>query len=197
MARQIENDVNSIFVERWSPRAFDESTLSVAELSRLFEAARWAPSAYNAQPWRFIHARRGTPQWEQFLDFLIPYNRGWAQRASALVVAISKEDIVPPGKTEAIRNGSHSYDTGAAVAYLILQAHLAGLAAHVITGIDKEKARATLDVPAGYQIESTIAIGRKASPDVLGDDLKAREAPNDRRPLASFVAEGKFSFGEN
>jgi nitroreductase len=197
MTRQAENGVNPIFVDRWSPRAFDGSTLPEAELNRLFEAARWAPSAYNAQPWRFVYARRGTPQWDQFLDFLIPYNRGWAQRASALVIAISKEEFVPPGKTEPVRTGSHSYDTGAAVAYLALQAHLAGLGAHIITGFDKEKTGATLGVPAGYQVESAIVIGRKASPDVLGDDLKARETPNDRHPLASFVAEGKFSLKEN
>ncbi|GHU02391.1 nitroreductase [Betaproteobacteria bacterium] len=194
MARQVENGVNPIFTERWSPRAFDESTLSEAELNRLFEAARWAPSAYNAQPWRFIHARRGTPQWETFLDFLIPYNRGWAQRASALVIAISQEQFVPPGKTDPISTGTHSYDTGAAVAYLALQAHLAGLGAHIVTGFDKEKARTTLGVPAGYQIESAIVIGKKADPDVLSDDLKAREVPNERKPLASIVAEGKFSF---
>ncbi|MDR0634344.1 MAG: nitroreductase family protein, partial [Azoarcus sp.] len=192
--RPIENGVNSLFVERWSPRAYDESSITDAELKPLFEAARWAPSAYNAQPWRFIYARRGTPRWQTFLDLLIPYNRGWAERASAIVIAVSAQKFVPPGKTEAISTGSQSYDTGAAVGYLVLQASLAGLAAHIITGFDKQATRQALGIPEDFHIESAIVVGRRASADILPAELQAREQPTARKPLASFIAEGRFSF---
>jgi len=194
--RSAENGVNSIFVERWSPRAFDESIVSDEELKPLFEAARWAPSAYNAQPWRFVYARRGTPQWQAFLDTLIPYNRGWAQRASAIVFALSSRRFVPPGKSEAISTGFESYDTGAAVAFLALQASLSGLSAHIIAGYDKAAIRQTLAIPEGFEVESAIVIGRRGKAETLPPDLQAREAPTPRQPAAQFVAEGRFAFGE-
>jgi nitroreductase len=194
--RSAENGVNPIFVARWSSRAFDESDISEAELKPLFEAARWAPSAYNAQPWRFIYARRGTPAWQTFLDLLIPYNRSWAQRASALVVVISAQKFVPPGQTEAISTGFQSYDTGASVAYLALQASLSGLSARIIAGFDKEAARQALNIPDGFSIESAVIIGRRGSVEHLAPEFQAREAPTERRPLASLVAEGHFDFEE-
>lgn len=192
--RPVENGVSPIFVERWSPRSYDESNISEAELNTLFEAARWTPSAYNAQPWRFIYARRGTPQWQTFLDLLIPYNRDWAQRASALVIAVSAQEFVPPGATKAIRTGAETYDTGAAVGYLVLQASISGLATHIVTGFDKEAARKALDVPENFNVESAIVIGRQGKPDVLPPELQARETPNGRQPLQNLVAEGRFGF---
>jgi nitroreductase len=195
-ARPVENGVSPIFIERWSPRAYDESSLTDAEINPLFEAARWAPSAYNAQPWRFIYARRGAPEWQTFLDLLIPYNRAWAERASALVIAVSAQKFVPPGKTEAISTGYQSYDTGAAVAYLVLQASLVGLAAHIIGGFDKEEAKRVLGIPKNFYVESAIVIGRQGRPDVLPPDLRAREAPTSRHALQKLVAEGSFNFSE-
>ncbi|MDR0700999.1 MAG: nitroreductase family protein [Azoarcus sp.] len=192
--RTVENGVNPIFVERWSPRAYDESVLSANELKPLFEAARWAPSAYNAQPWRFIYARRGAPAWQTFLDLLIPYNRGWAQNASALAFAISARKFIPPGKNEAIDTGFQSYDTGAAVAYLVLQASLAGLAAHVIAGFDKQAAKQALAIPDGFHIESAIVIGRRGGAGKLPAELQARETPNGRNAIENFIAEGRFDF---
>jgi nitroreductase len=195
MARQIERGVSPIFPERWSPRAFDATaTISEADLLRLFEAARWAPSAYNSQPWRFLYAKRGGVFWGEYLDFLMPFNRSWAEHASALVVALSARKFTPPGREEAIDTGSHSFDTGAAVAYLSLEASIADWSAHIITGIDKEKAQKTLNVPADYQVEAVIAIGRQGNPDSLPDALKARETPNEREPLAARVSEGHFAF---
>ncbi|MDR1462481.1 MAG: nitroreductase family protein [Azoarcus sp.] len=193
-ARTAENGVHPIFVERWSPRAYDESSIPESELKALFEAARWAPSAYNAQPWRFIYARRGTPAWQTFLDLLIPYNRGWAQHASALAFAVSAQKFVPPGKDEAIDTGFQSYDTGAAVAYLILQASLAGLAAHVVAGFDKQAVRQALAIPADFNVETAIVIGRRGEAGNLPPELQAREAPNARKPLESLIAENRFDF---
>ncbi|MDR2032420.1 MAG: nitroreductase family protein [Azoarcus sp.] len=194
MTRIAENGVNPLFVERWSPRAYDASTITADELKPLFEAARWAPSAYNAQPWRFIYARRDTPQWQTFLDLLIPYNRSWAQRASALIFALSAQKFVPPGKTEAINIGFESYDTGAAVAYLALQAQSSGLFAHIVAGYDKDAAKQALGIPDDFRIESAIVIGRRGDGDSLPPELQAREAPTPRRPLESFIAEGRFDF---
>jgi nitroreductase len=192
--RPVENGVSPIFVERWSPRSYDESSISEAELNTLFEAARWTPSAYNAQPWRFIYARRGTPQWQTFLDLLIPYNRAWAERASALVIAVSAQEFVPPGAKEAISTGAQSYDTGAAVAYLVLQASLSRLATHIVTGFDKDAARQVLGIPQNFKVESAIVIGRQGKPEALSPELQARETPNERQPLQNFVAEGRFGF---
>ncbi|MDR3214173.1 MAG: nitroreductase family protein [Azoarcus sp.] len=194
MTRIVENGVNPIFVERWSPRAYDESSITEDELKPLFEAARWAPSAYNTQPWRFIYAHRDTPQWQVFLDLLIPYNRGWAQHASALVFAVSAQKFVLPGKTEAVSTGVESYDTGAAVAFLALQASLSGLSAHIITGYDKQAARQVLALPDDFQIESAIVIGRQGDGSILPPELQARETPTPRQPLESLIAEGRFGF---
>jgi nitroreductase len=195
-ARPIENGVNPLFVQRWSPRAYDESIIAETELKTLFEAARWAPSAYNAQPWRFMYARRGTPQWPTFVDLLIPHNRRWAERASAIVIAVSAQKFFLRGDSKAIETGTQSYDTGAAVAYLALQASFSGLVAHIITGFDKDAARRVLDIPQDFNIESAIVIGRQGNADVLPPELQAREFPNDRQPLGNMVAEGRFDFGK-
>ncbi|MDR1647347.1 MAG: nitroreductase family protein [Zoogloeaceae bacterium] len=192
--RQSERKISPIFLERWSARAFDETEVSESVLQDLFEAARWAPSAYNAQPWRFVYARRGTPYWKPFLDLLIPYNRDWAQHASALVFAFSERKFVAPGKTEAIETGFASYDTGAAVAFLALQASLSGLVAHIIAGFDGAAIVKKLEVPEGFKLESAIVIGRKGNPEKLPEALQAREFPGERRPLPEFSAEGVFRF---
>ncbi|MDR2452856.1 MAG: nitroreductase family protein [Candidatus Accumulibacter sp.] len=192
--RAAAHGVSPIFVERWSPRAYDESILTENDLKRLFEAAHWAPSAYNAQPWRFIYARRDTADWQRFVDLLVPGNRVWAQRASALVFAVSAQKFIPPGSAEAIDTGYSSYDTGAAVAYLILQASLAGLAAHVVGGFDRQAAQRVLAIPDGFRLESAIVIGRHSADAALSPELRAREAPNERRPIESLIAEGRFDF---
>ncbi|MDR2128143.1 MAG: nitroreductase family protein [Burkholderiaceae bacterium] len=195
MTRPIERGVSPIFPERWSPRAFDAAaTLSDADLLRLFEAARWAPSAYNSQPWRFLYARRGGAFWAEYLDCLIPFNRAWAEHASVLVAALSAQQFTPPGSDKVVVTGSHSFDTGAAVAYLALQASIAGWGAHIISGIDKEKARKSLNVPADHQVEAFIVIGKRGNPDSLPDALKAREKPSEREALGTRVAEGRFAF---
>jgi nitroreductase len=194
--RNVENGVNPIFVERWSPRAYDGSEISNDELKPLFEAAHWAPSAYNAQPWRFVYARRGTPQWQSFLATLIPYNRDWVQHASVIVFAVSARRFVPPGKSEAISTGYESYDTGAAVAFFALQASLSGLSARIIAGYDKTAVRQALDIPEGFEVESAVIVGRRGKADSLPPDLQARETPTPRQPAATLVAEGRFAFKE-
>ncbi|HEX4197357.1 MAG TPA: nitroreductase family protein [Caulobacteraceae bacterium] len=190
--RTADHDIEPIFLHRWSPRAFTGEPIPHASLMSLFEAARWAPSAFNLQPWRFVYAVRDTPDWERLLSVLIAYNQAWVRGASALIFVISdrfrrKSD----GDKEPLY--SHSFDAGAAWAYLALQAHHLGLAAHGMTGFDPERAYEELGVPeADYRIEAAVAVGRPADKSVLPEAYQAREAPSLRAPAAGFVFEGRF-----
>lgn len=191
--RKAEHAVNPIFIDRWSPRAFTGEAISESELLTIIEAGRWAPSAYNVQPWRFIYARSGTPAWETLFSTLNPFNQSWAKRASALIVVVSANNTVAGGESKP--NLSHEFDTGAAWGFLALQTSLLGWHAHAMTGIDKELARASLGVPEGYTVEAAVAIGRRSDDkSFLAEALQSRESPSPRLPLKAIAAEGKFTF---
>ena len=189
-----EHPIQPFFHERWSPRAFTDEEIPVAELMKLFEAARWAPSANNAQPWRFVYARRGTPAFARLLAVLAPGNQAWAHRAAALVALVSEELMSLPGKAEKVPYGSHSFDAGAAWANLALQAHLAGWATHAMGGFDRERATATLELPQHHRIEAFIAVGRPGDPATLPDWAREREKPSGRKPVSELVREGSWRF---
>ena len=121
--RTAEHPIDEQFTQRWSPRAFTDETIDKATLLSFFEAARWAPSAYNAQPWRFLYALRGTPEFDRYLSLLVEFNQGWAKHAAALVVIVSKSTFAAPGTTEEKPAPTHAFDTGAAWGHLALQAH--------------------------------------------------------------------------
>ncbi|MFO1150575.1 MAG: nitroreductase family protein [Alsobacter sp.] len=191
-ARLPDHPVDPIFLKRWSPRGFTDEEIPEAVLNQLFEAARWAPSASNLQPWRFIYARRGGPGWDAILSTLVPFNQGWAHRAAALVVVVSKRTTETTGGGEPKPSHSHSFDAGAAWGYLALQAAHLGWVAHGMTGFDTAKAQELLGVPADYRVEAAIAIGRHGNVERLPDTLQARETPSTRRPVASFAFEGRF-----
>ncbi|WP_445289321.1 nitroreductase family protein [Variovorax atrisoli] len=193
--RQPGHPIHPLFTDRWSPRAYTGEAISTPELLTVLEAARWAPSAYNAQPWRFIYAQRDTAAWQPIFDALVEFNRGWAQRAAALVVVVSAKDATFPGQTEAAPNPWHAFDAGAAWASLAFQATLSGWSAHGMAGFDADALRAAVNLPQSYAIQTVVAIGRRADKGVLPEALQAREVPNDRRPLAQSAAEGHFSFG--
>jgi nitroreductase len=188
--RHPQHSVNPLFVDRWSPRAMSGETVSEQELMTLFEAARWAPSSGNAQPWRMIYARRDTPHWPVFLGLLGERNQAWAQHAGALVLFASSR--VNEAMKEPSR--SHSLDTGAAWENFALQGYLLGLAVHGMQGFDYERARTELQIPESFNVEMMAAVGRPGSVERLPEPLKARESPNDRRPLAQTICEGKFGF---
>lgn len=190
--RQSTHPIDPLFTNRWSPRAFAEETIAESALMSLLEAARWAPSAYNVQPWRFIYARRDTPAWQPIFDSLVEFNQMWTKRAAALVVVVSQREAVFPGRTEAAPNQWHSFDAGAAWASLAFQATLSGWSAHAMAGFDAEKLRAAIQLPQGYAIETVVAVGRKGDPAVLPDGVRKLETPNDRRALAETAAEGVF-----
>ncbi|ORC49187.1 NADH dehydrogenase [Burkholderia sp. A27] len=189
-----EHAIDRQFLDRWSPRAFRSDQIPEAALLTLLEAARWAPSSYNSQPWRFVYARRDTPHWEQFLGFLNEFNRSWAKHASAIVIVLSKSTFTPPGGAAEVPAPTHSFDTGAAWGYLALQASLSGWHAHGLAGIERETIRRELAVPHVYSIEAGIAIGRAGDKASLPESLQAREAQSQRNPLASIAAEGRFTF---
>jgi len=185
--------IHEQFITRWSPRAFSGETIDEQTLLSFFEAARWAPSAYNSQPWRFLYARRDTPNWERYLGLLNEFNRGWAQHASALVIIASKTTFTAPGATEESPALWHTFDTGAAWAHLALQASISGYHTHGMAGFDQELTRKELKVPEGYDLHAAVAIGKLGDKSTLAEYLQARETPSPRLPLSKLAAEGDFS----
>jgi len=181
--------IDDIFLKRFSPRAMSGEIITKEEIMTLFEAARWAPSSNNNQPWRFIYALKETPTFEEFLSFLMEGNRVWCKNASALVVTISKKTF---------DNGSpsitHSFDTGSAWENFALQATNMNLIAHGMQGFDYALAKKELSVPDDYEIEMMIALGKHGKIEDLPEYLQEREKPSDRKPLEKIVSEGKFSF---
>jgi nitroreductase len=190
--RRADRPIDPLFLERWSPRAFDASDMSEADLLTIFEAARWAPSAFNSQPWRFLYARRGDENWALFLSLLIPWNQSWAHSASALIYILSDSTPSVDRAGEPKLSHSHSFDAGAAWACLALQAARMGYFAHGMSGIQMELARAELRVPERYRIEAAAAIGRLGDPAMLDDKLRAREVPSGRKAVAEFAFAGTF-----
>jgi len=184
--RHTDTNVHSLFVERWSPRAFDGSALAEADVRSLLEAARWAPSAYNAQPWRLLYAVRDDANWDRFVSLLVPANQSWARNASLLVFFVSATTF--RGKP----SYTNSYDSGAAWMSLALQAQLMGLHTHGMAGIEHDRIRLELGVPDDYRVEAGAAVGRRADPSILPDSLREREAPSERLPLEEIAFAGKF-----
>jgi nitroreductase len=187
MARAADHPIDSQFLQRWSSRAMSGQPIAKEELFRLFEAARWAPSSGNNQPWRFLYALAGTPAFTTFFELLAEGNRVWCERAAALVVVASK---TTRGQGKPAR--THSYDTGAAWMSLALQGHLMNLVIHGMEGFDYDRARIALEIPNEYQVEAMIAIGHPGEADDLPEKYRAMEAPNARDPIEAHVFEARF-----
>jgi nitroreductase len=186
--RPRDHRVDPLFVDRWSPRAMSGELVTDEELLTLFEAARWAPSAGNLQPWRILYAHRDSPEWPLFFEILNPGNQTWCLKAAVLVLFVSK--TMNPDSGRAIK--THSYDTGAAWQNFALQGTLSGLVVHGMQGFNYERARELLQVPSEFAVEAMAAVGRPGRPEELPPDLQARERPSARRPLADTVFEGRF-----
>jgi nitroreductase len=188
--RKADHEVDKLFLDRWSPRAMTGEAVSQEDLLSLFEAARWAPSSYNNQPWRMLYAHRESEHWPLFFNLLVEFNQDWAKKAGALVLFISKTHFDFNGEPSV----THSFDTGAAWENLALQGWLKGLVVHGMQGFDYERARTALKIPEGFQVEAMVAIGKPADPATLADDLRAKEVPGDRRKLEQTICEGPFCF---
>ena len=191
-SRTADHEIDPLFLERWSPRAFTGEAISETDLLTMIEAGRWAASSYNSQPWRFLYARRDTPHWERFLGLLNDFNRSWAKDASALIVLVSNSLMRPPGADADVPSHSHSLDTGAAAANFALQATRMGWQAHGMVGFDMDRAFAELHVPQGHRVEAAYAVGKRGDKSKLPEMLQAREAPSPRKPLAEIAFEGGF-----
>ena len=188
-----DHPIDPLFLERWSPRAFDGSEVSDADLMTMFEAARWAPSAFNSQPWRFLYAKRGDADWERFLSLLIPWNQSWAHTASVLVYIVSDTMPMTDRKTgEPVPSTTHSFDAGAAWVSLALQATHMGYHAHGMSGIQYDLARAELGLPDRYHLNAACVIGKIGDPAQLDEKMRARETPSDRKPIEDFAFRGSF-----
>lgn len=191
-SRQSEYPVDHVFLDRWSPRAYDGRPMPREHLLTILDAAHWAPSASNQQPWRFIYAHRDSADWETFLSLLMEGNQRWAKDASVLLIIASRSYTVTV-EGEKKPAATHSFDTGAAWFSLAMQSHLMGYHAHGMAGIFKDKIVETLDIPAGYVVEAAVAIGTMTDKSVLPEDLAAREIPSKRMPLAEVAFEGRFT----
>ena len=188
-SRHAAHAIDAIFTDRWSPRAMSGAAISHDEMLLLFEAARWAPSSRNYQPWRMLYALRDTPHWPLFLGLLVEGNRLWAQRGGALVLFLSKKtfDDGRPSVT-------HAFDTGAAWENFALQASERNLVAHGMQGFDYDRARSELKIPQDFQVNAMAVVGKPGDAQLLPESVRARERPNDRRPVSQSVREGPFSF---
>ena len=189
--RRPDHPVSQHFVDRWSPRAFTGEEIPEATLMRIFEAARWAPSASNLQPWIFLYARRGSADFDKFHGLLAEGNRPWTKNAAAIVFLVSRKTRTNADGTHA-PSRSHSLDAGAAWAYLALEASAVGWPAHGMIGVDFDHARDELHVPDDCHIEMAIAIGKRGDKASLPERYQANEQPNARKPLGEIVIAGAF-----
>ncbi len=182
--------VHDIFHARWSPRAFSDRPVSDEDLKTILEAARWAASSYNEQPWRFIVARKSDRErYDRILDVLVPYNQRWAYLAPVLMITVAKNTFSHNGEPN--RHARH--DTGAALAHIMLQATALGLHAHGMAGFDAEKARRQLGIPDDYEPVAAVALGYLGPIERLPESFHQAElAPRKRKPLAELVFDGHW-----
>jgi nitroreductase len=176
--------VERLIHQRWSPRAYSDKEVTAEELKRLFEAARWAASSSNEQPWRFLVGRRGDETYQKIFNALVEFNQAWAKSAPVLVLAVAKMTFTAKGTPN--RYGLH--DTGAAMANLALQATADGLHTHSMAGFDNEQMRASFAIPSDYELGAVTAIGYFGDPESLPEHLRKQEvSPRQRKPLEEFV----------
>ena len=182
--------IEEILRRRWSPRAFSNRNVEAVKLRSLFEAARWAPSSFNEQPWSFIVATKENPEdHAQLLNCLLEKNQQWAKLAPVLMVSIARLNFEKTGKPN--RHAFH--DVGLAMGNLLVEATALGLFVHQMAGFSVEKVRETYAVPPDFGPVAGIAVGYPAEPEVLPDAFREQETgPRKRKPISSFVFEGKW-----
>jgi nitroreductase len=187
---QTDHPIHSLLSARWSPYAFADRPVSDDDLRSLFEAARWAASSYNEQPWSYIVAKKTNPaEFERLLSCLVEGNQPWAKAAPVLAIGCTSLNFARNGKP----NAAAVHDLGLASANLVLEATARGLSVHQMIGILPERVRELYRVPDGVQPLTGIAIGFVTSPDALPDGYKERDlVPRTRKPLREFVFDGQW-----
>jgi nitroreductase len=185
-----QHPIHDLIKRRWSPRAFSDQQIEAEKLHMLLEAARWAPSSNNEQPWRFIVANKDhETEWNRLLACLVEGNRKWAYRAPVLILSVASLNF----QDDSTPNRHALHDTGMAVENLLLQATALGLATHQMAGFDVEKARADLKIPSGYEPVAMIAVGYPGDLAFLPDRLRERELqPRSRQPISEWTFSGQW-----
>lgn len=188
--RAADHPIEMLILQRWSPRAMSGEVIRREELLTVLEAARWAPSAHNVQPWRFLYALRGDAWWPSFLSMLNASHRPWIEKAGALLIIVSdkKNDHEKDGASR-----TFSFDAGAACQNACLQATSLGLVSHVVQIMDKDSVRRAAGIPDDYSIELGLVLGRHGQRSDLAPEYRAKEEPRLRRPLSDIVFEGTFA----
>ncbi len=189
--RQPDHPVAPQFPARWSPRSFTGRALTEAEVMSLLEAARWAPSASNHQPWRLVWALRGEAGFAAIKEALIGNNPLWAGKAAVLIAVASKDTVVNREGAE-VPNRTAAFDTGAAWISIALQAQATGLFAHAMGGFDKDKLAAAIHLPEGHTLHCVVAAGEQGPAENLPEALREREKPSGRKPVTDFARHGRF-----
>jgi nitroreductase len=185
-ARQPDYPIHPLILNRWSPRAMTGESLSDEELMPLFEAARWAPSSYNGQPWRILYVKRETIHWDTLFQLLVEFNQQWCAKAAVLGLMFSRKTFEHNNKP----SKTHVYDTGAAWENLALEGTSRGLVVHGMEGFDYGKA-ANL-IPQGFEAHAMFAIGKRAPKSTLPPEMQQKESPSSRKKIGEFAFEGEI-----
>ena len=183
-----DHPINPLILHRWSARAMSGEPIAHEELLSLFEAARWAPSSFNEQPWRFIYAHRDTPHWNRLFSLLIEFNQSWVKNAAVLSLICSRKTF----ERNNAPSPSHSLDAGAAWENLSLEGSSRNLVVHGMAGFDYAKAKTELHIPDEYEVLAMFAVGKPAPKETLPLPLQEKEAPSPRKKVTEFIMEGKF-----
>ena len=186
--RKSEYNINPLILNRWSPRAMSGEEISDEDLMSIFEAARWAPSSYNNQPWLFVYAKRNSEHWDRIFNLMGEFNQSWAKNASVLIVVVSRKNFEHNNKP----SRTHNFDTGAAWENLALEATSKGLVAHGMEGFDYDKAKTDLEILEDYEVMAMIAVGKKWKKENLPNELQDKEIVSDRKSINDIIREGKF-----
>lgn len=184
--RHPDYPIHPLLYSRWSPRAMSGESLSDAELLPLFEAARWAPSSGNKQPWLFLYAKRDTEYWSLYYNLLDEFNQLWTKNAAVLVVVTAQVQFGEKLSRTAV------YSSGSAWQNLALEATHRGLIAHGMSGFDFDKAKEMLRVPDTHQVAAMIAIGKPGPKSTIPERMWKQEVPNQRKPVTEIIKEGTF-----
>ncbi|MBT3610094.1 MAG: nitroreductase family protein [Gammaproteobacteria bacterium] len=188
LTRSPEAEADSQFIRRWSPRAMSGEAVTLGEIEQLVEAARWAPSCFNSQPWRFIYALRDTPQWQPMFDLIMDMNQAWAKDAGALVAIVARttfEHNDAPAPT-------YGFDTGSAWMSFALQAQSMGLVTHAMWGVEHDQAPAVLNLGEVYKLQAMVAVGHSGDKQDLPQPLQDREVPSPRKAFSELAFAGQL-----
>lgn len=180
-----------VITNRWSTRAYSDKEVNDNEFRTLIEAARWAASCFNEQPWRFLYGKKGTEAFDQILSVLVKPNQSWAKNASFLVINVIQESFTKNGKT----NHHAEHDLGLALGNLSAQATAMGLNIHHMAGLDYDAAKSTLEIPDGFKVLTAMSVGYTKSDEEMTAEEKNNELqPQQRLPIGQILCEGKFKF---